>query len=156
MRARILALSLLLLACNSQPGSHKLQQRVDSLEKQLNNAYKPGLGEFMSSIQVHHAKLYFAGRHANWKLADFEVHEIMEALEDSKTYAADRPETKLLPMLNPALDSINAAIAKKDTAAFNGAFVLFTAGCNHCHAAVHYEFNKVKIPAAPPFSNQDF
>lgn len=156
MRTGILALSLLLMACNSQQNNNKLQQRVDSLEKQINNAYKPGLGEFMSSIQAHHAKLYFAGRRANWQLADFEVHEIMEALDDSKTYAADRPETKLLTLLNPALDSINTAVAKKDTAAFKSAFVLLTASCNNCHKAVNYGFNKVIIPAAPPVTNQDF
>ena len=35
----------------------------------------PGFEEFMSNIQAHHAKLWFAGQNHNWKLADFEIHE---------------------------------------------------------------------------------
>ena len=36
----------------------------------------------MSGIQVHHEKLWFAGTAKNWRLADFEIHEIMEAVDD--------------------------------------------------------------------------
>jgi hypothetical protein len=53
---------LLLTACNSHSdNSSDVQAQVDSLQNKLNNSYKPGLGEFMSGIQVHHAKLWFAG-----------------------------------------------------------------------------------------------
>src|SRR5262245_8311464 len=91
-------------ACNnSSDRITQLQRKTDSLQHALNNTYKPGLGEFMSSIQVHHAKLWFAGQNNNWKLADFEIHEIMEAVEDIQHYAADREEAKELPMLQPAL-----------------------------------------------------
>jgi hypothetical protein len=96
------------------------------LQKEINDAYKPGLGEFMSSIQVHHAKLYFAGQNNNWKLADFEIHEIMEAVEDIQHYATDRPEVKELPMLLPAIDSVNSAITKQDKNLFNKNFVTLT------------------------------
>ena len=65
--------------------------------------YKPGLGEFMSGIQVHHAKLWFAGTAANWKLADFEVGEIKETLDDVEKYCTDRPELASLPMIHPPL-----------------------------------------------------
>ena len=110
----------------------------------------------MSGIQVHHAKLYFAGQHGNWELADFEIHEIMEALDDITKYASARPEAQLVSMLTPALDSVNSAIARKDGAAFNNGFIELTNTCNKCHQTVHYEFNKVKIPSTPPYSNQDF
>jgi hypothetical protein len=86
-----------------------LQKKTDSLQRELSDTYKPGLGEFMSSIQVHHAKLWFAGQNNNWKLADFEIHEIMEAVEDIQHYAAERKEVKELPMLQPALDSVSNA-----------------------------------------------
>ena len=48
----------------------------------LSNAYKPGFGEIMNSVQINHSKLWFAGTNKNWKLAEFEVHEIMELLDD--------------------------------------------------------------------------
>ncbi len=155
--AFIVAVAILLFSCNQQQEVKQLQLRVDSLEKKLNEAYKPGLGEFMADIQLHHAKLYFAGKHAKWKLADFEIKEIMEALDDVKDFAADRPESKLVPvMLGPALDSLNDAIVKKDTAQFNRRFVVLTNTCNNCHAAVHFEFNIITLPTIPPYSNQEF
>ncbi len=150
------AFVLSLLSCGQPQQNQQMLAKIDSLQKQLNDTYKPGLGEFMSGIQVHHAKLYFAGQHLNWKLADFEVHEIMESLDDIQKYANDRPEAKLVPMLNPAIDSINAAITSKSLPAFNKGFVLLTNTCNSCHQAVHYEFNKVILPTAPPVPNQAF
>ena len=49
-------------------------------------AYTPGLGEFMSGIQVHHEKLWFAGKAGNWQLADFETGEIRETIDDIQKY----------------------------------------------------------------------
>lgn len=76
MRIFLIALfSISLFACNQQTDNTQvLQNRIDSLEQKLANTYKPGFGEFMSGIQAHHSKLWFAGQNENWKLADFEVH----------------------------------------------------------------------------------
>jgi hypothetical protein len=126
------------------------------LQQKLENTYKPGLGEFMSGIQVHHAKLWFAGQERNWKLAGFEIGEIKETLEDIKQYNTDRPELKSLPMIEPALDSITNAIQQKNPELFRSSFVLLTNTCNNCHRATKHEFNVIKIPDNPPFSNQDF
>jgi hypothetical protein len=133
-----------------------MQVQIDSLKTQINNSYKPGLGEFMSSIQVHHEKLWFAGNAQNWQLANFEIHEIMEAVDDIKQYASDRPETKSIIMLQPAIDSLNNSIRQKNMQAFKRSFITLTNTCNNCHAAVNYNFNKIKIPDTPPFSNQVF
>jgi hypothetical protein len=71
-------LVFLLTACsNPQNNEVKLQSRIDSLEKKLENTYSPGLGEFMNGIQAHQAKLWYAGKNQNWKLANFEVEEII-------------------------------------------------------------------------------
>jgi hypothetical protein len=45
--------------------------------------YAPGLGEFMTAMQLRHAKLWFAGRAKNWDLAGYEIDEIKEGLEDA-------------------------------------------------------------------------
>ena len=152
----LLLSSLLFATCKQSHDTGELQSKIDSLQKKVDAAYKPGLGEFMSSIQIHHAKLWFAGENNNWKLADFEIHEIMEAVDDIQQFAADRAEVKELPMLLPALDSVNYAINKQDKNLFNRSFVVLTTTCNNCHKAVHYEFNMVKVPDTPPFSNQVF
>jgi hypothetical protein len=146
-----------LFACN-QPAdnSQALQTRMDSLEKKLDGTYKPGFGEFMSSIQVHHAKLWFAGQNENWKLADFEMHEIKEAVDAIGKYETEREESKKVGMISPALDSMDIAIQQKNAALFKSSYISLTNTCNNCHHAVNFEFNVVKIPDSPPFSNQDF
>lgn len=150
-------LSVLTIACNDQQKTiQSLQSQVDSLQKKLDNTYKPGLGEFMSSIQVHHEKLWFAGINQNWKLADFEINEIKEALDDIQTYCTDRPERKSLTMIDAPIDSIGYAIQQKDETVFKNNFITLTNTCNNCHKATEHEFNMIKVPDTPPFSNQEF
>jgi hypothetical protein len=144
-------------ACNQQADNTKvLQNRIDSLERKLADTYKPGFGEFMSGIQAHHSKLWFAGQNENWKLADFEVHEIMEAIEDIQKFQTERKESQMTGMINPALDSVNKAIQQKNPALFKSSYTLLTNTCNNCHRESGFEFNVVKIPDTQPFSNQDF
>ena len=144
----------LLLSCNQQADkTRQLQAQIDSLRY---NAYKPGLGEFMSSIQVHHNKLWFAGINGNWKLADFEMGEIDEALENIQKFNTDRPEVQSIAMINPAIDSVKNAIKQQDQQLFKSAYTLLTSTCNNCHKATAHEFNVITIPANPPFSNQNF
>ena len=152
-----LSFLFILSACNSQgSGNHQLQAQVDSLQKKLNDTYKPGLGEFMLGIQLHHAKLWFAGTNKNWKLADFEVHEIGETLDDIKKYCTDRPEVESIGVIDPAINRINAAIKQKDLQTFKNSFVELTTNCNNCHKSNQHEFNIITIPTALPVVNQDF
>lgn len=145
--------ALLLISCSD---THNLKERVDDLTVRTANNYKPGFGEFMTNIQIHHAKLWFAGTDENWPLADFETGEISETVDAIQKYETDRPESKELPVILPALDSVRTAIQKKDRALFVTSFHTLTATCNTCHRAVKFGFNVVKIPDTPPFSNQDF
>jgi len=102
------------VACQQSSSNTALQKKVDSLQIAVDNAYKPGLGEFMSQIQVHHAKLWFAGKEENWDLANFEVGEIQEALNDIPKYCADRPEVKSIGMITAPIYNIANAIKEKD------------------------------------------
>ena len=91
-KTSLILLTFTLFACNQQVNkTQNLQSQIDSLQSKLNDSYKPGFGEFMSSIQVHHEKLWFAGINQNWKLADFEINEIKESLDDISQYCTDRP-----------------------------------------------------------------
>ena len=134
----------------------RFQAEIDTLQQKLGNTYKPGLGEFMSGIQVHHAKLWFAGESGNWKLADFEVKEILESIADIRKYCTDRPEINSLVIIEPALDSISRAIRNNNASSFKNSFALLTIACNACHRTTQHEFNVIQQPQAPPFSNQDF
>jgi hypothetical protein len=134
----------------------KLQVKVDSLGTELKDTYKPGLGEFMMGIQMHHAKLWFAGINKNWELADFEVHEIGETLDDIKKYCTDRPEVKSIRMIDPAIKSIGEAIQRKDVQLFRAGFTELTSDCNSCHKDNKHGFNVISIPTSLPVTNQKF
>jgi len=144
---------LLFISCND---SKKINERIDNLKAKSENIYKPGFGEFMTNVQIHHAKLWFAGKNQNWKLANFELNEITETLDALKKYQKERIETQALPIIDPALDSVRTAIQQQNLKMFVQSYTALTNTCNVCHQAVKFEFNIVKIPDTPPFSNQDF
>jgi cytochrome c556 len=147
---------ILLAACNgNEPVKTNSAITSDSLHKMMEQ-YAPGLGEIMGGIQTHHAKLWYAGINDNWKLAQYEIDELKERFEQARTVETDRPEVKMIPMMYPSIDSINAAISHKNLAQFKSGFQLLTASCNSCHSANNFEFNIITIPTAPPVSNQDF
>jgi len=152
----LIMLFMIATSCNQTNSNKALQARLDSLESKYTETYKPGFGEFMTSIQLHHAKLWFAGINNNWKLADFEIHEIQETLDDIQKFNTDRPETKSIVMIYPALDSVNHAIAQHNSQQFKSSFMYLTNTCNICHRATEHEFNVVIIPSNPPTSNQSF
>jgi hypothetical protein len=152
----LLAILLAIFTGCGENSTDTLQSRINFLEQKLDSAYRPGFGEFMTYIQIHHAKLWFAGENQNWKLADFELKEIREAIEDLKKFQSDRKETQMVIMLNQPIDSVNLSIQQKNPALFKQTFTSLTNACNTCHRLVNYSFNRVKIPDTPPFSNQDF
>jgi hypothetical protein len=144
-------------SCKQQTtGNQALQAKIDSLGKRLDHSYKPGFGEFMSGIQMHHAKLWFAGTNKNWELAQFEIDEIREAVEAITQYNATRPETKAIWMIGPSLDSVSNAIKQSDPQLFRSSYILLTNTCNSCHKVTEHAFNIITIPTTPPVSNQKF
>jgi hypothetical protein len=148
-------------ACTQQNGSfNKISKSIDSLTQEVRQLqrvkYKPGLGEIMASIQMHHAKLWYAGINTNWKLSVFEMDEIKELLATAIEMDTDRPEIKDLPMIYPSLDSLSLSIQAKNLVAFKKNFLLLTRTCNSCHLTNHFAFNIITIPTAAPVSNQDF
>jgi hypothetical protein len=157
MKLAVLAfLSAALLGCSNDQKIAELQMKVDSLQVLLSKAYKPGFGEFMSGVQVHHAKLWFAGTSQNWPLAEFELHEIDETIDELQTQQSRRRETQTLVMIKPPLDAVKRSIAHKNLHQFKDAFAKLTQACNDCHRAVDFSFNVVTIATTPPFSNQSF
>jgi len=153
----IILCAFFLTACNQRSGEiKKILAKIDSLQKQLDESYKPGFGEFMSGIQIRHAKLWFAGQNKNWSLAEFEMHEIQEALDGIQKFCSERPEVKHMGMMSPAIDTVNKAIQQRNPELFKSGFHLFTSTCNNCHKATNHAFNVVTVPINLPVVNQDF
>jgi cytochrome c556 len=148
---------IVLSSCNNTSNQQviTLQKQTDSLTA-LVKKMKPGLGEIMSGIQVHHEKLWFAGSFQNWNLSEYEIGEIKEAFEQAKELKSERPEIKNLDAIFPAVDSLTDAISRQDTAKFRTDFINLTNACNTCHKESGHPFNVITIPTSWPVSDQDF
>ena len=150
-------LIMLVTACHQDSDSlRELQMKLDSLQQKVDNAYTPGFGELMSSIQVHHAKLWFAGKNENWALASYEESLIHSALQKIKKYHGGNPDTKPLEMITLPMGSIENAIAQKNLPSFKRNFLFLTNTCNNCHQVTNHGFNKIIVPDNNFTSNQNF
>lgn len=130
-----------------------LRGRVDRIEAVL-----PGPGEVMSGIQVHFAKLRFAGTAGNWDLARFELDEIEEGL---RTVAALRPAENGVDLVGlvdafeqTQLAELTEAIEASDPGRFDRAYLEAMAMCNSCHERTGRPFLVITAPSAPPVPNQ--
>jgi hypothetical protein len=122
--------------------------------------YEPGLGEFMTAIQLRHAKLWFAGKSNNWSLAAYEIDEIKEGLEDAarlhSTFDGVPVAEMIKTILDPRIERLEKAIEGKNSTQFIVAFDELTNGCNNCHAGAGKPFIRIQRPSEPPLSNQNF
>ncbi len=125
-------------------------------------AYIPHTGEIMGLIQMRHAKLWLAGSGANWELADYELSEIKEGLDDVVKYHPVFKKTgaPIAAMLNKFVDrpleETRKAIEAKDSARFEQGFHDLTKACNACHHAAGRGYIKIVRPGASSWANQEF
>jgi hypothetical protein len=152
------SVTVLIISCQHPSVKKKdLSARIDSLQNKINATYVPGIGEIMNGIvQPHHYKLWLAGEHKNWMLAEYERHMLLGGFKRIQIYHKTDPVTSDVPMIFPEMDSLEIAITQKDTKAFKNHFILLTNACNTCHQATKYEFNVITVPTTAGFGNQKF
>lgn len=152
----LLTFLILLSACNQQQPDQKAIEDLTTKIQEIKEKYRPGLGEYMVGIQLHHSKLWYAGINHNWKLANYEIDEIKEAFQNIKEVETNRPEVKTILIIEPALAKLTGAVAQKNEIEFKKSYDLLTNSCNNCHKANQYDFNVIITPTALPVNNQDF
>src|SRR5205823_5963064 len=116
-----------------------LQKEIAELKK---SAYHPELGEQMLTIQIRHARLWFAGKAQNWTLAAFELQEIKEAfdavVEQNPEHAIFQPQrlADILPAMTKApVAALRDAIDHGSSKEFEQAYDGLSAACTGCHRA---------------------
>jgi len=80
-------------------------------------AYVPELGQQMDSIQMHHAKLWYAGSARNWPLTAYEAREMREVFEIVGKYRSQIKEKQIAMMIDTIMV---APIAQVESAAAAG------------------------------------
>ena len=142
-------------AARSRAALAELQQTVDSLR-----GLAPGLGEYMSTVQLHAAKLWFAGQASNWKLVKFEVDELGETMESAEALHAKRNDvdisTILLSVRKAQLPLFEQSIAKRSLSDFDDTYRQLLAACNSCHHAAGYAYIQIITPTREPVTNQQW
>jgi len=140
------------------------EAQVAATEKQMEvikEGYVPGMGEIMGATQMRHSKLWFAGKAKNWELANYELDEIEEGLEDAVKYhpvfKKDAPIATILAKFTAQpLHDLRIAVEAKDSVKFIKSFNNLTSACNACHQAASQKFIVIKQPSISPYTNQKF
>ena len=118
----------------------------------------PGLGEYMTTIQLHAGKLWFAAKAANWELAEYELDELKETMEAAKGLNAEKNGVKISDVLDSVLQTQVAALDKsiksKSQTKFQSSYDETLSACNGCHESAGYKFIHIVRPSAPPVTNQ--
>jgi hypothetical protein len=129
-------------------------------ESSNSKSYSPGVADIMIATQVRHAKLWLAGDARNWELADYEIDELKEGLEDIVKYFPVYKDVPVGQMIEATIMApiaeVEASVKARDRAKFVSAFDKLTAACNTCHESSNRPFIVVQRPTASAFPNQSF
>ena len=120
----------------------------------------PGLGEYMTTIQLHAGKLWFAAKATNWELAEYELDELKETMEAAKALNAEKNGVKISNVLDSVLQTQVAQLAesvkRKSSGEFQKSYDEMLSACNGCHTEAGYKFIHIIRPSAPPVTNQQW
>ena len=117
--------------------------------------FAPRLADIMSTAQLRHMKLWFAGASPNWELAAFELRQLKDSLVEAASLYPGIPVSNVTTMAS-SVQSLAEAIAARDSRQFATAYGELTVGCNACHQSLGREFIVMRVPTASPFSDQVF
>jgi len=120
----------------------------------------------MASVEYHYSRLWFAGKAANWPLAQFYWNETRSHLRWAVRVIPIRKdnagkEVNLRNILeafeNTPLKQLEEAIAAKDSAKFEASYKFTLETCYSCHKAADKPYLRPKIPESPgdPMINFD-
>ncbi len=138
----------------------ELKAALKTLQAQVEAAHEaaPGLGEYMTTFQLHMGKLWFAGKAANWDLAEYERAELDETMEAAGALHVVKNDVDIAKVMASVRSTQVAALAEgikaKNDAAFQKAYDETLAACNGCHESAGYKFIRLVRPSAPPVTNQ--
>jgi hypothetical protein len=141
-------------------GLAKLQDSLKNVQTEVKAAkdLAPGLGEYMTTIQLHASKLWFAAKASNWLLAEYELDELRETMEAAKGLNAEKNGVKISNVLDSVLQTQVAQLAesikRQSAVEFQKSYDETLAACNGCHAESGHKFIQIIRPSAPPVSNQ--
>ncbi len=136
-------------------------QKADTQEKHEHHEHQEiELAHYMSTLQTHFAKLYFAGKANNQKLAAFYAHEMEESFEtivDANVFEDGQNISTLARQFGLApIEKLEKEISEKGMIDFENKYQNLILSCNACHYKTGHEFIQIIVPQNPPVGNQKF
>jgi hypothetical protein len=137
-----------------------LQESLKRVQAELATAREsmPGLGEYMTTIQLHAGKLWFAAKASNWELTQYELDELKETMEAAKALNAEKNGVKISNVLDSVLQTqvgdLDKSIKSKSQGEFQKSYDETLSACNGCHTEAGYKFIHIIRPSTPPVTNQ--
>lgn len=137
-----------------------LKSEVERLKKVV-----PDQAHAMADVDYHFANLWFAGKAANWPLAEFYWKESLSHLKWAVRIIPIRKdnagkEVKLEAILqsieNASHLQLGDVIKKKDAARFEPTYRSFVEACYSCHKAVDKPYLHPRIPDRPGSAMMNF
>lgn len=143
------------VARGAQPAddSAALKAEVEALRHLV-----PSQSHAMADVDYHFSNLWFAGRNANWPLAEFYLNETRSHLGWAVRIRPVRKlssgqELDLRPMLqgveNSGLAQLRGAIQKRDGTAFEAAYRQMLNECYACHQLAEKPYLRPHVPESP-------
>jgi hypothetical protein len=140
------------------------QTEIEALKREIaalkKNSYHPELGEQMLTLQIRHARLWFAGEAQDWLLTAFEIQELKEAfdavVEQNPEHPVFLPQrlADILPaMTNAPIKALRDAADHGSKAEFEKAFDGLSAACSGCHHVAGNDFLVIQRPRTPLLDN---
>ena len=148
------------LAARNERALAGLQDTLKRVQADIATAKEtaPGLGEYMTTIQLHAGKLWFAAKAVNWELAEYELDELKETMEAAKALNAEKNGVKISTVLDSVLQTqiaqLSDSIGRRNQADFQKSYDETLSACNGCHESAGYKFIHIVRPATAPVTNQ--
>lgn len=122
----------------------KREVTIDELAR-----WQPGMDRLMAELGPRMHRLGYAGRAANWRLADYFYKSVVKQL---RLCGASRPKyhDDIEAYIVEDCEPVKAAIKAADVAAFERAFATMVDRGNHYHDVYAKPYIKWVLPASPP------
>ncbi len=150
MAVLLMGASSPVVADEQKPANAQEQNPPNSQER-----YKPPLNLIMVATQLSHFKLWYAGIVQNWPLANYELAQIRQSIDNAISLYPNSAASKMRVMA-PATNELEDAIRTKDAAKFSDAYSKLTAACNSCHEAAGLGFIRIRDPRLSPLETSPF
>jgi len=110
---------------------------------------QPGLGTIMIEFGHRFYVAYYAAKAGNWKLAEYQIDELVEAQEVAEVTRPEYAEALKL-FEHGAVADLQKAIKVKEWKLFDEKYTKTTNACNACHKSTGHPYIHYRLPKEAP------